>query len=88
MFSFCTFKYDELGLNGNFLVLPETLIAIECKAGLSPTLSRGSYKAIDDLRPLHTFIVAPVARGYPHSKGIDVVNLDELTGRLAELLAK
>jgi hypothetical protein len=70
------------------LVLPETLIAIECKAGLSPTMSRGSYAAIDDLRPLHTFIVAPVARGYPHSKGIDVVNLDELTSRLSELLAK
>jgi predicted AAA+ superfamily ATPase len=68
------------------LVLPETLIAIECKAGLNPTLSRGSYTAIDDLKPLHTFIVAPVNKGYQQSKSIDVVNLDELTGRIAKML--
>jgi len=53
---------------------------------LSPTISRGSFSAVDDLKPMHTFIVAPVAKGYPHSKGIDVVNLRELTGRIAELL--
>jgi predicted AAA+ superfamily ATPase len=60
-------------------------IAIECKASLAPALSRGSYTAIEDIKPVHTFIVSPVKEGYSVRKDIDVVSLDELIIRLGQL---
>jgi predicted AAA+ superfamily ATPase len=60
------------------IVLQDSLIAVECKAGLSPVISRGTYGAIEDLSPRHTYIVSPVEKGFPMKKGIDVVSLNEL----------
>lgn len=67
------------------VILPSGIVAIECKASKAPDLSRGTFTAIDDLQPLHTFIVSPVDRGYPFRKGIDVVSLSGLIGRIREL---
>jgi len=64
--------------------LQNSFVAIECKASKSPSLSRGTWTAINDLRPEHTFIVAPVEEGYAVRKDIDVVSLDELINRLRE----
>lgn len=67
----------------DFLVfLPQALIAVECKASKAPVLSRGTYAAIDDLKPEYTFIVSPVEKGYPSRKGIDVVSLEEMVERI------
>ncbi|MBA4322034.1 MAG: hypothetical protein C0408_04390 [Odoribacter sp.] len=67
----------------DFLVLlPKALIAVECKASKSPALSRGSYAAIEDLKPECTLIVSPVEEGYPSGKGIDVVSLEEMIERI------
>jgi predicted AAA+ superfamily ATPase len=67
----------------DFLVfLPKALIAVECKASRSPVLSRGTYSAIEDLKPEYTLIVSPVEEGYPSGKGIDVVSLDEMVERI------
>jgi predicted AAA+ superfamily ATPase len=67
----------------DFLVfLPQALIAVECKASKAPVLSRGTYAAIDDLKPEYTFIVSPVKEGYPARKGIDVVSLEEMVERI------
>ncbi|MCF6169684.1 MAG: ATP-binding protein [Bacteroidales bacterium] len=52
-------------------------IAVECKSALKPSLSRGTYTAIDDIGPLCTLIVSPVKSGWPLKPGIDVVNLQE-----------
>ena len=63
------------------------LIAIECKASVAPTLSKGSYSAIEDITPLHTFVVAPVAQSYPLKPGISVVTLSDLVTGIRELVA-
>ena len=53
------------------------LIAVECKIGMQPKLSRGTYTAINDLNPITTLIVAPVKTGWPVKPGIQVVNVIE-----------
>ncbi|NLE35397.1 MAG: ATP-binding protein [Bacteroidales bacterium] len=60
-------------------------IAIECKATLSPTLTRGNYSAIENIKPDHVFVVAPVNRGWPMAKGVEVVSVNELIERLRVL---
>ena len=42
-----------------------------------PTLTRGTYTAIEDIQPIITLIVAPVKSGWPVKPGIGVVNLNE-----------
>ncbi len=70
------------------LQLSGKLIAIECKASVAPALSRGSYFAIEDIAPLHTFVVAPVAQSYPLKPGISVVTLSDLVAGIREIVAK
>jgi predicted AAA+ superfamily ATPase len=53
-------------------------LAIECKAGFSPSLSKGNYNAIEDIAPVHTFVVTPVQNGWMMKPGIDVVSINEL----------
>ena len=57
-------------------------IAIECKASLAPRLQSGTYAAIEDLQPHHTYVVSPLAAGYPMQPGITVVSLMELVEEL------
>ena len=64
----------------------DTVIAIECKSTLSPSLSRGNYNAIEDISPIMTFIAAPVAKGWSVKPKIDVVSLAELVRRVKELV--
>lgn len=61
------------------------LVAFECKSSLSPTLSKGTYTAIDDVSPIHTFVVAPVHESYSMKPGIDVVSLSECKQKLENL---
>lgn len=63
-------------------------LAIECKASLSPALSASFYKAAEDVKPDHILVAAPVDRGYPMKKGIDVVSLSEVTKKIETLLGK
>ena len=51
------------------------VFAIECKSGFSPTLSKGNYNAIEDINPLHTFIICPVEKGWQMKSGIDIENI-------------
>ncbi len=68
------------------IMLPKGFIAIECKASRAPALSKGTFSAINDLKPEFTFIVSPVEKGYSARKGIDVVSLDELAGRIGQMM--
>jgi predicted AAA+ superfamily ATPase len=68
------------------VILPEGIIAIECKASRAPVLSKGTFSAINDLNPKFTFIVSPVDKGYSARKDIDVVSLDELINRIKQML--
>ncbi len=58
------------------------VFAIESKATLSPGLTKGNYNAIDDIKPDHTYVVIPAQKGWPLSKSVDVVSLDELIDRI------
>jgi predicted AAA+ superfamily ATPase len=40
-------------------------IAFEFKASSAPDVTRGFHQAIADLKPEHTYIVAPVEQSYP-----------------------
>ena len=68
------------------LSFPDSIIAIECKASVAPSVSKGTYKALEDVNPDHTFVVAPVDKGYSMTKGIEVVSLSELVEKLTDLM--
>jgi predicted AAA+ superfamily ATPase len=59
------------------------IFAIECKTSVNPILTKGNYLAIDDIAPIHTFVVISSPEGWPLKPGIDVVSLGELRERLA-----
>ena len=61
-------------------------MAVECKAGLSPKLSIGTFTAIDDVKPLATLVVAPVDKGWPMKKDIEVANISEAIGIIGDVL--
>jgi predicted AAA+ superfamily ATPase len=54
---FRTATGDEIDL---VLELNNKIIAIECKASTSPQLTKGSYRALELIKPDLTFIVAPI----------------------------
>ena len=66
--------------------IKDTIIAVECKASLSPALSKGVFTAIEDIKPKKLLIVAPVNKGWPLRPDIDVVSLSELPGIIESLL--
>lgn len=68
--------------------LRQKILAIECKASLSPALSASFYKAAEDAEPDHILVAAPVNQGYPMKKGVDVVSLSELTGKIKTLFSE
>jgi predicted AAA+ superfamily ATPase len=81
-----TFYRTSHGSEIDFLTeMAGQLIAVECKATASPALHRGTYSAIEDLKPAITYVVSPVANGWPMRKGIKVVSLAELITNLQSL---
>jgi len=63
-----------------------TVFAIECKTGFSPTLSKGNYNAIEDIAPKKVFVVSPIEKGWQMKGGIELVSLDELEVKIKEIL--
>jgi uncharacterized protein len=57
-------------------------IAIECKASTSPGLTKGFYRALDDLHIQEAWIVAPVKESYPGEKKVTIAPLDEVIKHL------
>ena len=62
------------------------VIAIECKASMSPSLQKGNYHALSEISPMKTLIAAPIEKGYSAKKGIEVVSLIELIDHLGQLI--
>ena len=60
-------------------------VALECKTGTTPSLSKGNHRVIHDLNPVKTFIVAPVKTGWPAKPGIEVTNPEELIVQLKQI---
>lgn len=57
-------------------------IIIECKSSKSPSLTKGNYCAINDIKPDSIFVVAPVEKGWSLKSGIEIVSIDELISRI------
>lgn len=66
----------------------DQLIAIECKSSTAPSVTEGFWKSIDFLKPLHTYVVAPVDSSYPLAENITVCNLSELMKQVEDLEAQ
>jgi len=58
-------------------------LAIECKASSAPSLSKGNYKALDDIHPEKCFVLAPVPEGYSMHKSIEVVAIHEFIEKMS-----
>lgn len=64
---------------------PSKKIAIECKASVAPELTKGNYKAFDDLQLDEFWLVAPINEGYALNENVDVLSLIEVIDRLNNL---
>jgi predicted AAA+ superfamily ATPase len=60
-------------------------VAIECKASTAPELTPDFHRAIEDLRPESTWVVAPVREAYPVGKAISVTPLPALLNKLQRM---
>ena len=61
---------------------PDHLIAIECKSSTEPQVTDGFYRAIETLKPTHTYIVCPINNEYPFAEGVTVTGLLPLVEKL------
>lgn len=68
------------------LKIRNTIIAVECKASLSPTLSKGNYNAFEDINPKHILIASPTPQGWSMNPNIDIVSLSELRLKIDSIL--
>ncbi|MFY9116942.1 MAG: ATP-binding protein [Bacteroidales bacterium] len=64
------------------------ILAIECKASYSPSLSKGNYFAIEDIAPKKTFVVTPVQNSWSMKKDIEVLGLQQLKTGIDEVLSR
>lgn len=58
------------------------IIALECKASYVPSLSKGSYMAIEDVKPTKFFVVTPNSESWEMSKNIEVISLKDLEAKI------
>ena len=73
------FYRDSNGNEVDFVVKSGSrVIAVECKCSSAPSVSSGTYAALDDVRPTKAIVVAPVKEGYALNERIDVVGLAEI----------
>jgi predicted AAA+ superfamily ATPase len=60
-------------------------IVVECKVSTSPSLNRGFWNAINDLKIKEAWIIAPVKDSYPLENGVKVAPLQEFIDFLESL---
>ncbi|MDR2556679.1 MAG: ATP-binding protein [Bacteroidales bacterium] len=65
------------------MLLRGKIIAIECKATYSPSLTKGTYSAIEDIVPAHTFVVTPSPESWSLKQGIDVISLRDMHRKIS-----
>lgn len=60
-------------------------IGFEIKFSSAPTLSKGFWSAMHDLKLKRAYVISPVATGYPLAKNVDVVSAVDLKQLCAAL---
>lgn len=73
-FFYRTATGDELDL---ILEKGNKRIAIECKASAAPKVTKGFWRAIEDVKPQKTFIIAPITGQYAIAEQVMVCSLEE-----------
>lgn len=72
---FCrTASGDELDL---ILEKGNQRIAIECKASMTPKLTKGFWRALEVVQPQRTFVITPISGSYDIAPQVIVCGLDE-----------
>lgn len=71
-FFYKTAAGDELDL---ILEKGNQRIAIECKASAAPKPTKGFWRALEDIKPQKTYIIAPIADSYPIKESVMVCGL-------------
>ncbi len=57
-------------------------LAFEFKSSSAPELSRGCWNLLGDLKPEHTWVVCPVAEGWPMREDVTVSSMSEVLKQL------
>ncbi|MDR1854444.1 MAG: ATP-binding protein [Azoarcus sp.] len=63
------------------------VFALECKASLSPTLSKGNYHAFEDIAPERALVVVPKGERWRMAENVEVAPLDKLVEALSDIRA-
>ena len=53
------------------------MVAIECKATLSPSVSKGTYLSMQDLHIQNLIVISPINNSWKKSKNTIVASLSE-----------
>lgn len=72
---------DEIDL---ILIKGDKTLAIECKASTAPQLTKGFWKALEDVQANHAYVVAPVSSSYQINKNVTVCKIVDLLEKLQE----
>ena len=57
-------------------------ICFEIKSSSAPKVTQGFHNAMQDLKPIVTFIVAQVDKRYAFSEQVEVIGLADIAGAL------
>lgn len=64
------------------------IVAVECKASVSPQLTKGFWSAVDFVKPGETYVISPVESDYPIAENVFVVSLPSAIQRISDFLNK
>lgn len=82
-----SFYRTSQGAELDFIIKQKNkVIGIECKANSNPTLTRGNYISIADVKPLKTLVIAPVKEAWEQSKDIVIAPLLEALKIIREII--
>ncbi|MDP2336668.1 MAG: ATP-binding protein [Bacteroidota bacterium] len=65
---------DEIDL---ILTKGNKILAVECKASTAPQLTKGFWKALEDVQAEQAFVIAPVPNAYPIKENVTVCGIND-----------
>ncbi|NTW31984.1 MAG: ATP-binding protein [Bacteroidetes bacterium] len=63
------------------------IIAIECKTNVTPVLSKGAFRCINDISPIKTIVIAPVNKAWEYDKNIIITPLPKALKLIKQLFS-
>ena len=70
---------DEIDL---ILTKGNKILAVECKASTAPQLTKGFWKALEDVQAEQAFVIAPVPNAYPIKENVTVCGIADFLKKL------